>query len=58
LCDYVEFNPLESPIPCKDFITHVLQIDGGNVFANFSQFTVFKMHQYMVKALKKLGAKK
>jgi hypothetical protein len=34
-----------------------LQIDCGNVFADFSKFAVFKVHQYMVKDLKKLGAR-
>ena len=57
LRNYVEFDALESPISPKDFVAQVLQIDCGNVFADFSKFAVFKVHQYMVKDLKKLGAR-
>ena len=57
LRNYVELDALESPVTSEDFVTHVLQIDRGNVFADFSKFTVFKMHLYMVKGLLKLGVK-
>ena len=55
--NYVEFDAFESPVTPEDFVTHVLQIDRGNVFADFSKLIVFQVHQYMVKGLKKLSVK-